>query len=333
MTTAIALQRRPVDRLSILAVEIMAAHAEAERAARRSIEAMIEAGEKLIEAKDLVDHGQWGPWLKQHCRIPRSTVTLYMDIARNREVLEIANVSNLSVRAAKDLIAEAKLKEWRAQQREAASGLPDDGEGFQLIHGDMAQAEVEPGSVDLVCTDPPYLERDLELYSTLAERAGVWLRPGASLLTLAAHAHLPEIMRRLAAGGLVYQWLFPVLQSGPTCHINKQRVFATWKPILSYTRGECHGRTRWMRDTLILNSDGRDKTFHEWGQNTSEFEQLIARFTEPGQVILDPFLGGGTTAAAALKLNRRFIGIEIDPEAFAMAKARIGSIDECAERK
>ncbi|MGX1362573.1 DNA modification methylase [Bradyrhizobium elkanii] len=43
----------------------------------------------------------------------------------------------------------------------------------------------------------------------------------------------------------------------------------------------------------------------------------------PGQTILDPFMGSGTTGVAAVKLGRRFIGIEIDPAYFDIACQRI----------
>jgi site-specific DNA-methyltransferase (adenine-specific) len=49
----------------------------------------------------------------------------------------------------------------------------------------------------------------------------------------------------------------------------------------------------------------------------------IRTWTNENDIVLDPFVGGGTTAVAAIQLNRRFIGIEIDPEYHAMATRRI----------
>ena len=43
-----------------------------------------------------------------------------------------------------------------------------------------------------------------------------------------------------------------------------------------------------------------------------------------GGIVLDPFLGSGTTAAAAKSLSRRYVGIEINPEYCTLAKQRIG---------
>jgi DNA modification methylase len=45
-------------------------------------------------------------------------------------------------------------------------------------------------------------------------------------------------------------------------------------------------------------------------------------------VVLDPFLGSGTTAAVAKKLGRNYIGIELNPEYVRLAEQRIGEISQ-----
>jgi DNA modification methylase len=50
---------------------------------------------------------------------------------------------------------------------------------------------------------------------------------------------------------------------------------------------------------------------------------FIRLFTKPGNIVLDPFIGSGTTAVAAKKLGRRFIGIEIKPDYFNLAEEAI----------
>ena len=52
-------------------------------------------------------------------------------------------------------------------------------------------------------------------------------------------------------------------------------------------------------------------------------EHLIRLFSEPGQLVLDPFLGSGTTAIAALRSDRVCIGIDINPDYIAIAKERL----------
>jgi predicted RNA methylase len=68
------------------------------------------------------------------------------------------------------------------------------------------------------------------------------------------------------------------------------------------------------------------RLMHEWAQSTKEAEHVIKDLTVENQIILDPFLGYGTFGIAALQLNRKFIGIEIDPEHFSNAQRRLSSI-------
>ena len=49
-------------------------------------------------------------------------------------------------------------------------------------------------------------------------------------------------------------------------------------------------------------------------------EWFIKLFTDPGDLVLDPFIGSGTTAVAAIKLNRHYIGIEKESEYWNIAQ-------------
>jgi DNA modification methylase len=51
--------------------------------------------------------------------------------------------------------------------------------------------------------------------------------------------------------------------------------------------------------------------------------EIVADFTQPGQTVLDPFMGSGTTGVAAVMVGRNFIGIERDETHFAAACKRI----------
>lgn len=52
-------------------------------------------------------------------------------------------------------------------------------------------------------------------------------------------------------------------------------------------------------------------------------EELIRKCTHKGAVVLDPFMGSGTTGVACVNTGRKFIGMEIDPGYFEVAKRRI----------
>ncbi len=50
---------------------------------------------------------------------------------------------------------------------------------------------------------------------------------------------------------------------------------------------------------------------------------LIEQMTDPGDTILDPFMGSGSTGVACVRTGRNFIGMEIDPAYYATAQRRI----------
>ena len=56
-------------------------------------------------------------------------------------------------------------------------------------------------------------------------------------------------------------------------------------------------------------------------------ENLVLNSSKEGDVILDPFMGSGTTGVACKELGRNFIGCEIDKNYFEIAKKRIDSVD------
>lgn len=65
------------------------------------------------------------------------------------------------------------------------------------------------------------------------------------------------------------------------------------------------------------------KLVHSCEKPIELIEDLISELSNEGDIVLDPFMGSGTTALAALKLNRHYIGYEIDPHYFEIAENRI----------
>jgi site-specific DNA-methyltransferase (adenine-specific) len=57
-------------------------------------------------------------------------------------------------------------------------------------------------------------------------------------------------------------------------------------------------------------------------------EYLVKLVSKEGAVVLDPFMGSGSTGIACKNLNRNFIGMELDPEYIKIAEARIGAVEK-----
>ena len=71
---------------------------------------------------------------------------------------------------------------------------------------------------------------------------------------------------------------------------------------------------------------GRKQTKHPTEKYQWMIKPLIERHSNENDIVLDPFLGSGTTAVACEKLNRRWIGIEINPDYCEISKKRINTI-------
>jgi DNA modification methylase len=55
-------------------------------------------------------------------------------------------------------------------------------------------------------------------------------------------------------------------------------------------------------------------------------EPCVLAGSRPGDVVLDPFMGAGTTAVVAQRLGRHYVGCELKPEYAAIAEARIRAV-------
>jgi site-specific DNA-methyltransferase (adenine-specific) len=75
----------------------------------------------------------------------------------------------------------------------------------------------------------------------------------------------------------------------------------------------------------VVNNDSEDK-FHSTQKPVELFEYLIRTYTDERMVVLDNCIGSGTTAIAALKTNRQYIGIEIEEEYCRITKDRINKV-------
>lgn len=74
--------------LTDLAARIKAEHTAVSESLRESVRHGMVAGDLLVEAKAQLGHGQWLPWLREHCTISERTAQLYMRLAKNREAIE-----------------------------------------------------------------------------------------------------------------------------------------------------------------------------------------------------------------------------------------------------
>ncbi len=177
-----------------------------------------------------------------------------------------------------------------------------------FLHDDLREvgATIADGSVDLILTDPPYGEAFLPLRPALADFAARVLTPDGFLITLSGHMFLPTVMEALSAR-LRYVWVGVLYHRGPNVFIRAQQCYTTFKPVLIYAKGHACPPVVWQDGAETV----RSKDYHGWGQDPEVLKHIVKGFIQPGALVVDPMLGGGTSALVASDLGARVIGIDI----------------------
>lgn len=229
------------------------------------------------------------------------------------DLLEEVKGGKATIPRAMRKMRDDEAKEKRKAMPKPPSSVPDP----DLRCGEFQKvlADVPDGSVDLILTDPPYPKEFLPLWTDLALFAKRVLKPTGMLAAMSGQTHLPEVYARLGEH-LTYRWTMAYLIPGGANVQHARRVSCQWKPVLVYG---CMDR----RFHDVARSDAEDKRHHDWGQSESGMLALLQLLADPGAVVCDPFLGGGTTAVVAVEHRCAFIGAEVDAAVFAAAVERL----------
>jgi len=205
-----------------------------------------------------------------------------------------------------------------------AAVLSGESEGC-IVCGDCLEimADMPDGCVDAVVTDAPYgvgidyasFDDTRENVKALAiASVPTWIRVASCALVTCGNGSQrlwPEPSWTLA-------WCIP---AGAGCN---RWGFTCWQPILAYGPCPYHARQKGHRPDMVTMTATSATVGHTCPKPLPLMEWIINRAScYPGDIILDPFCGSGTTCVAAKKLGRRWIGIEIDERYCAIARNRV----------
>jgi site-specific DNA-methyltransferase (adenine-specific) len=194
------------------------------------------------------------------------------------------------------------------------------------------------GSVDLVLTDPPYITsyRPRDGRTVTNDSQSDWLKP--------AFRELYRVLKPDSFCVTFYGWPMADLfvssfrESGfrPVSHLCFVKQYASFT---GYTRAQhevayvlAKGRPNKpeapIADVLTWRYTGNK--LHPTEKPVSVLIPLVEAFSNPGDVVLDPFCGSGSSLVAAKRLGRHFTGIEIDAAHAELARNRIAHLNEAA---
>lgn len=251
-----------------------------------------------------------------------------------------------------------------AREERAANPPPILPENCTIEHADST-AHLRPNSIDAIVTDPPYgishyggvtkvgdqiVTADFDaddawdsldpaqfldtLYSWIEEWERV-LKPGGSVIAFCDRAlvsHMWDAMKRV---GLKPKQIIVWRKTNPSPaglarkNLISATEFMVWAvaPGAPYVFNEVDG---WDRHNVITTPiiGGNEKVDHPTQKPVAVLSKLIQLTSNPGDLVLDPFGGSGSTADAALRLGRRAHLIEQDINYVRLAQARIAAVNQ-----
>jgi DNA modification methylase len=229
-------------------------------------------------------------------------------------------------------------------------------------------AALEDRSVDHVLADPPYRRALYEGFRSNSRARKVGQRTHGAKMSLSpnyqslasesigaledvlepAAAHLLRLTRRWivvfhdAESGDLWRKAFgdAYVRSGVWVKTNPMPQISGDRPAQGFEgitiahgpeRKRWNGGGRpavWTHGALQGNWSERAGNDHPCPKPLDLMEALVRDFTEPGELVLDPFAGSGTTGVACKRLGRRFLGFERDAKYHAIAERRIANARE-----
>lgn len=255
-------------------------------------------------------------------RTARRRLQIAEELASHPDLAEKVDAGQMEVKRAQRVIRERAAEERRHQPVDPVTqhGL------VEIRHGDAFDtatlADLGRGTVDAIITDPPYDREFWPRYEGLGRLARHFLKvDGVLAIMIGTRLEMLDSVDELIGRSMRRRHRAIYLTPGPRWRDHLERVATGYKPILIYAHPAASDLA-WINDD-IFGSKADDKRFHHWGQSESGMASLVERLTEPGHLVVDPFLGGGTTAVVCRDLGRRFIGCDVDPAAVAIARERV----------
>lgn len=219
---------------------------------------------------------------------------------------------------------------------------------IKLIYGDCLGYLPQQSNVDLILTDPPYNISQGDRFSLSMNRFGLdfgeWdhgfnlipyigvfgniLKSGGSLICFTSWQNLGNIEKESKNFGLSVRNLVRLEKSNPMPrNINRKYVvdceYALWltkSGKWTFNRLDKYERPKYVTTTA--------HKWHPTEKNVKVLERMINIHSDVGELVIDPFMGSGSTGIACINTKRKFIGIEKDDKTFGLALKRISDYIE-----
>ncbi len=213
------------------------------------------------------------------------------------------------------------------------SDLPDKLDSIEpildkVVEGDCLELmkKIPKDSIDLTLTDPPYgLDVDYGGYLDTSNNLKCLVSNFAPLCISLSR-------RTLVTCGITNIQLYPkpdwiLCWHCPGGSFRGPWGFICWTPVLAYGKCPYLENGNGCRPDTFSRMEVSEKLGHPVTKPIGVWSWFMKRASLDKEVVFDPFLGSGTTAVAAKKLGRHFIGCEINPDYCKIAERRLLELD------
>lgn len=214
-------------------------------------------------------------------------------------------------------------------------------------HGDCVEfmSQLPDESIDMVLTDPPYGmayktgmrhdkghrftreivgDRNLDAVERATPHIARLLKDDSACFMFCAWSKQDEVARMLEDCGLRVKNRI-VWDKGQTTMGDLTGAFGFQYEVLMFAvKGRPQLRGKRHPDVWRHMKVSQDKLMHQNQKPVPLLERAILSMSDPGDTVLDPFMGSGSTGVACLDTGRDFVGCEIDDGYFEVASGRLG---------
>lgn len=190
------------------------------------------------------------------------------------------------------------------------------------------------GPVDAVVSDPPYGIEGGSGGDAKAFKKGHYAMTGwedspayiEEVVVPAIKLALASAKRGAITPGRRCAWFYPAPQDIGAFYLPASASHGKWgfgvcDPILYYGKDPRAGIGAVPSGTIV--TEPAKVEGHPAAKPTSAMRWLVNKVAMPGELVLDPFMGSGSTGVACMEIDRRFIGIEREERYFDLACKRI----------
>lgn len=188
-------------------------------------------------------------------------------------------------------------------------------------------------SIDLIFTDPPYglnkagikNDNNLDLFYSILPDSHRVLKNNAFLITFFSTKFLPDIFKNNP-----FQYFWNFILHCPNGRVMSPIGFTKYMSCIVFKKGNPKMIKRGK--DIFMDTPGKmvepDEGFinHPTPKPKTFIKELLMMFSKENDIILDPFIGSGSTAVACKQLKRNYIGFEISPEYCELAINRLKKI-------